>query len=215
MSVPASCVVLCKSVGVLLAEVHVGGAAARRRGLAVEAAASPAGADRGSPSGEGPTWLLVRGPVLSVPGGRWVGCPGGCGCCSPEWGKNPVETCGPGACWVGWVPTGDLSGTRIVAAGPTGRSVRGWGLRAVVGAGSLLEYWKVEADERLLSDGRTTVEHRCLAVAPVALLPVWGTEGLQGDRGLADGVLHLVLSSWLHSAASSTQAVRGTGSWPE
>ena len=63
-------------------------------------------------------------PVLSVPGDMLVGCPGGCGCCSPEWGKSPVETCGLAACWVGWVLTGDLSGTRTGAAGLTGRSER-------------------------------------------------------------------------------------------
>lgn len=52
----------------------------------------------------------------------WVGCPGGYGCCSPEWGKSPVETCGLAACWEGWVPTGDLSGTRTGAVGLTGHS---------------------------------------------------------------------------------------------
>lgn len=61
-------------------------------------------------------------PVLTVPGGMMVGCPGGCGCCSPGWGKSPVETCGLAACWVGWVLTGDLSGTRTGAVGLTGRS---------------------------------------------------------------------------------------------
>lgn len=60
--------------------------------------------------------------MLSVPGDMFVGCPGGCGCCSPEWGKILVETCGPAACWVGWVLTGDLSGTRTGAVGLTGCS---------------------------------------------------------------------------------------------
>lgn len=50
------------------------------------------------------------------------GYPGGCECCSPEWGRSPAETCGPVACWVGWVLTGDLSGTETGAVGPTGRS---------------------------------------------------------------------------------------------
>lgn len=98
--VPALLVdVLCKSVGVLLAVVHAGGAGALSRGPAEEAAAtSLTGADRGSPSGGDPTWLPVHGPVLSVPGDMFVGCPGGCGCCSPEWGKILVETCGLVAC---------------------------------------------------------------------------------------------------------------------
>lgn len=117
--------VLCKSVGVLLAEVRAVGAGPLCRGPAEGvAAASPAGADRGLLSGEDRTWLPVRGPVLSVLGGTWVGCPGGCGCCSPEWSMSPVETCGLEACWVGWVPTGDLNGTRIGAVGRTGRSVQ-------------------------------------------------------------------------------------------
>lgn len=62
--------------------------------------------------------------MLSVPGGTLVGCPGGCGCCSPEWDKSLVETCGLAACWVEWVLTGDLSGTRTEAVGQTGRSER-------------------------------------------------------------------------------------------
>lgn len=62
--------------------------------------------------------------MLTVPEDTSVGCPGGCGCCSPEWGKSLVETCGPAACWGGWVLTGDLSGTRTGAVGPTGRSER-------------------------------------------------------------------------------------------
>lgn len=33
-----------------------------------------------------------------------------------------METCGQAACWVGWVPTRGLSGTRTGAVGPTGRS---------------------------------------------------------------------------------------------
>lgn len=54
--------VLCKSVGVLLAVVHAGGAGALSRGPAEEAAAtSLTGADRGPPRGD-PTWLPVRGP---------------------------------------------------------------------------------------------------------------------------------------------------------
>lgn len=51
-----------------------------------------------------------------------MGCPGGCGCCSPELGKSPVETCGLVACWVGLVLTTDLSGTTAGAVGQTGRS---------------------------------------------------------------------------------------------
>lgn len=51
-----------------------------------------------------------------------MGFPGGCGCCSPEWGRNLAEMCGLVACWVGWVLTEDLSGTKTGAAGPTGRS---------------------------------------------------------------------------------------------
>lgn len=61
-------------------------------------------------------------PVLSVPGDTLGGCPGDCGCCSPEWGKSPVEMCGLVACWVGWVLTGDLSDTRTGAVGLIGRS---------------------------------------------------------------------------------------------
>lgn len=95
--VPASLVgVLCKSAGVLLAEVHAEGAGALRP--AETAATLLTGADRGSLSGEDLTWVLVRGPVLSAPGCMSVGCPGGCGCCSPELGKSPVETCGLEAC---------------------------------------------------------------------------------------------------------------------
>lgn len=51
-----------------------------------------------------------------------VGFPGGCGCCSPEWGRNLAEMCGLVACWVGWVLTGDLSGTETGAVGLTGHS---------------------------------------------------------------------------------------------
>ena len=55
--------VRCKSVGALPAVVRAGGAGALSRGPAEEAAAaSLTGADRGSPSGGGPTWLPVRGP---------------------------------------------------------------------------------------------------------------------------------------------------------
>lgn len=61
-------------------------------------------------------------PVLSVPRDMLVGCPGGCGCCSPEWGRSLAEMCGLVACWVGWVLTGDLSGTKTGAVGPTGHS---------------------------------------------------------------------------------------------
>lgn len=62
--------------------------------------------------------------MLSAPGGMWLGYPGGCGCCSPEWGMNLVEMCGLAACWVEWVPTRDLSGTRIVVVGLIGESER-------------------------------------------------------------------------------------------
>ena len=55
--------VLCRSVGVLLAEVRAGGVGALSQGPAEGAAAtSLTGADRGSPSGGDPTWLPVRGP---------------------------------------------------------------------------------------------------------------------------------------------------------
>lgn len=65
--------------------------------------------------------------MLSGPGGKLVGCPGGRGCCSPEWGKSPAETCDLEPCWGVWVPTRDLSGTTTEAVGPTGCSVtRHW-----------------------------------------------------------------------------------------
>lgn len=63
-----------------------------------------------------------------------------------------METCGREACWVGWGPTMDQSGIKTEAGGRTGHSVQGWAQRAAVGAGFPSEYWKVEADERLLSD---------------------------------------------------------------
>ncbi len=62
--------------------------------------------------------------MLSVPVDMLVGCPDGCGCCSLEWGKRPVETSGLVACWVGWVLTGDLSGTGTGAVGQTEHSER-------------------------------------------------------------------------------------------
>lgn len=61
-------------------------------------------------------------PVLSDPRDMSVGFPGGHGCCSPEWGKSLVEMCGLVACWVEWVLTGDLSGTKTGAVGLTGHS---------------------------------------------------------------------------------------------
>lgn len=61
-------------------------------------------------------------PVLSVPRDMLGGFPGGYGCCSPELGKSPVEMYGLLACWVGWVLTGVLSGTKTGAAGLTGHS---------------------------------------------------------------------------------------------
>lgn len=64
-------------------------------------------------------------PVRAVPGGMWVGYPGGCGCCSPGWGMSPGETCGPGACSEAWALTGDLSGTRTGVEDQTGHSVQG------------------------------------------------------------------------------------------
>lgn len=55
--------VLCKSVGVLLAEVRAGGAGALSRGPAEGVAAtSLIGADRGPLSGGDLTWLPVHGP---------------------------------------------------------------------------------------------------------------------------------------------------------
>lgn len=69
--VPALLVrVLCKSVGVLPAEVRAEGAGALSRGPAEGAAAtSLTGAGRGLRSGGDLTWVPERGPVLSVPGG--------------------------------------------------------------------------------------------------------------------------------------------------
>lgn len=61
-------------------------------------------------------------PVLADPRDMLVGFPGGHGCCIPEWGKSLVETCGLVACWVGWVLTGVLSGTKTAAVGLTGHS---------------------------------------------------------------------------------------------
>lgn len=61
-------------------------------------------------------------PVLSVPRDMLVGFPGGCGCCSPESGRSLAEMCGLAACWVVWVLTGDLSGTKTGAVGPTAHS---------------------------------------------------------------------------------------------
>lgn len=57
-----------------------------------------------------------------VPGGMWVGFPGGRGGRSSAWGTSPVGTCGQEACLVGSVPTGDLNGTVTAAAGQTGCS---------------------------------------------------------------------------------------------
>ncbi len=55
---------VCKSVGVLLAEVRAGGAGALSQGPAGGVAAtSLTGADRGPLSGGDPTWLPVREPV--------------------------------------------------------------------------------------------------------------------------------------------------------
>lgn len=62
--------------------------------------------------------------MLTGPEDRTVGCPGGCGCCSPGWGTSPVETCVPAACWGGSVLTEDLSGTRTGAGGRAGHSER-------------------------------------------------------------------------------------------
>lgn len=61
-------------------------------------------------------------PVLTVPKDMSVGFPGGYGCYSPEWGRSPVEMCDPVACWVVWVLTEDLSGTKTGAVGLTGHS---------------------------------------------------------------------------------------------
>lgn len=193
---------LCKSVGVLLAEVRAGGAGALSQGPAEGAAAtSLTGADHVLPSGGGLTWLPVRGPVLSVPGDMLVGCPDGRGCCSPEWGKSPVEMCGPAACLVGWVLIGDLSGTRAGAVDLTGHSVQGWVQHVGEGAGCLLVYWRAGADELHLSGGRRTVEHRCPAVVPEDHLPVQGTGGLLEVQVLVGGDPRLDLSSLLHPAA--------------
>ena len=60
--------------------------------------------------------------MLSVPGGTQVGYPDDCGCCSPEWGRSLVETCGLEACWVVLVLIWDLSGTRTEVVGLTGHS---------------------------------------------------------------------------------------------
>lgn len=55
--------VLCKSVGVLLAEVRAGGAGALSQGPAEAVATLLTGADRVPPSGVDQTWLPVHGPV--------------------------------------------------------------------------------------------------------------------------------------------------------
>lgn len=56
---------LCRSVGVLLAEVRAVGAGELSRGPAeVVAATSLTGADRGFPSGVDLTWLLVHVPTI-------------------------------------------------------------------------------------------------------------------------------------------------------
>lgn len=194
--------VLCKSVGVPLAEGRAGGAGAPSLDPAeVVPATSLSGAGRGLPSGGDLAWLQPHGPVLSVPVGMLVGFPGGCGCCSPGWGRNLAEMCGLVACWVGWVLTGDLSGTRTGAVGPTGHSVQGWKLHAGEAAGFLLEYWKAGADELSLSGGRRTVEHKCPAGVPEEHPPVQGTGHLLGAPGLVDEVPHLDQSFWLHPAA--------------
>lgn len=54
--------VLCKSVGVLLAEVHAGGAGALSRAPAEEAATSLIGADCGRLNDGDLTWLPGREP---------------------------------------------------------------------------------------------------------------------------------------------------------
>lgn len=204
----------CKSVGVLLAEVRAGGAGALSRDPAEGAAAtSLTEADRDLLSGGDLTWLLVHGPVLSVPGDMLVGCLDGRGCCSPEWGKSPVGTCGLVACLVGWVLIGDLSGTRAGAVDQTGHSVQGWVQHVGEGAGCLSVYWRAGADELHLSGGRRTVERRCPAVVPEVHLPVQGTGGLLEVPVLVGGDPHLDLSSLLHPAAWST-SVQGRVSWP-
>lgn len=85
---------------------------------------------------------------------------------------------------------------------------------AGVGADCLLVYWRAEADELRLCDGRMTVERRCPAVGLEVHLPVQRTGALLVDRGLVGGDPHLDLSSWLHLAALSTWAVQGRVSWP-
>lgn len=183
---------LCKSVGVPLAEVRAGGAGALSLGPAeVVPATLLSGADHGLPSDGDLAWLQLHGPVLSVPRDMLVGFPGGCGCCSPELGRNLAEMCGLVACWVGWVPTGDLSGTETGAVGLTGHSVQGWKLHAGEAADFLLEYWKAGADELPPSGGRRIVEHRCPAGVPEEHPPVQETGHLLEDPGLVDEGPHL------------------------
>lgn len=48
--------------------------------------------------------------------------------------------CGLVACWVGWVLTGDLSGTRTGAVGLTGHSERGDYNVKTLGSNKLFDY---------------------------------------------------------------------------
>lgn len=62
-------------------------------------------------------------------------------------------------------------------------------------AGFQLGYWRAVADALHQSDGRKTVEHRCLVVVPEVHLPVQETEGLLVVQGLVDEDPHLDQSS--------------------
>lgn len=169
--------VLCRSVGVPLAEARAVGVGALCRGLVEEAAAASLSvADRDCLNDEDQTWLLVHVPVLSGPEGTWVGCLGGC--CSSGWGRSPAETCDPGACWEGWAPRGDPSGTTTGAEDLTGHSVRDWERRVVGGPGFLSGYSTAVADALDPNGEEMIVEHKCLAVDPGAPLLVSGTGGL-------------------------------------
>lgn len=72
---------------------------------------------------------------------------------------------------MGWVLTGDLSGTRT-GVDRTEHSVQGWVQHAGEGAGCLWGYWRAVVGELHPSDVRRTVEHRYPAVALEVHLPV-------------------------------------------
>lgn len=101
VSVPALLAdVLCRNVGVHLAEAHAVDVGELYRGLVeVGAVALPTVAVRGCLNGVDQTWLLVHVPVLSGPEDMWVGSLDEC--CSLVWGRTLVEMCDLEACWEG------------------------------------------------------------------------------------------------------------------